>query len=138
MALKLSFELATPLHLNRTNLHPYRLKVKELRNVLQMAERKNDDPFVDDLGEVKDAIGAWHDWEELVSIASDVLDHGPKCQLIREMKAIAETKYEQALKVAEKLRGKYLRVQRGKKSRSADRGTSLAPSAQSATAAMAA
>ena len=25
--------------------------------------------FVDDLGKVKDAIGEWHDWEELASIA---------------------------------------------------------------------
>src|SRR5436190_5997340 len=56
-ALRLSTELATPSRLGRINLHPYRLKVKALRNVLQMAQRANDDPFVKSLGEVKEASG---------------------------------------------------------------------------------
>src|ERR1700746_3455624 len=37
-ALHLLSELTQPAHLGRNNLHPYRLKVKELRNVLEMAE----------------------------------------------------------------------------------------------------
>jgi hypothetical protein len=42
--------------LNKPNLHPYRLKVKELRNVLQMADNADQQEFITRLGEVKDAI----------------------------------------------------------------------------------
>jgi CHAD domain-containing protein len=68
--LKLSIELATPATLNRTNLHAYRLKIKERRYVLEMADDPGNQEFIDKLGEVKDAIGEWHDWEELIAIAS--------------------------------------------------------------------
>jgi CHAD domain-containing protein len=68
--LKLSIELATPATLNRTNLHAYRLKIKELRYVLEMGDDPGNQEFIDKLGEVKDAIGEWHDWEELIAIAS--------------------------------------------------------------------
>jgi CHAD domain-containing protein len=54
--LKLSIELATPATLNRTNLHAYRLKIKELRYVLEMADDPGNQEFIDKLGEVKDAI----------------------------------------------------------------------------------
>lgn len=70
-ALKALAELAQPVRLDRTNLHPCRLKVKEVRNLLQMAEKPNQREFVQSLGEVKDAIGEWHDWEELVTIAKE-------------------------------------------------------------------
>jgi CHAD domain-containing protein len=110
-ALRLQFEIATsPKRLGRQNLHPYRLKVKELRNVLRMAVEDRDNHFVEALGEVKDAIGEWHDWEELVGIAAEVLDHGSNCAFIRELKATAHEKYERALSDAESMRRKYLRV----------------------------
>src|SRR5262245_34065379 len=92
-ALRLSGELTTPRHLGRRSLHPYRLKVKELRNVLQAADSE-DHPFVAALGEIKDAIGEWHDWEELIGIAADVLDHGAHCGLVREFRHIGSRKFE--------------------------------------------
>jgi CHAD domain-containing protein len=106
-ALKLAVELADPQRLSRDNLHPYRLKVKELRNVLQMAA--GDFPkFVDELGQVKDAIGEWHDREELVSLAEKTLEHGNGCGLLVELKRIASRKYERALVLTEAFRTKYL------------------------------
>ena len=56
-ASRLSAELAVPTQLNKRNLHPYRLKVKELQNILLMAEAPSRPRFVEDLGDVKDAIG---------------------------------------------------------------------------------
>jgi CHAD domain-containing protein len=53
LAVKLSTELASPAGLNKRNLHPYRLKVKELRNVLQMADNADQQEFIATLGEVK-------------------------------------------------------------------------------------
>lgn len=108
-AVKLEAELAMPRRLDRKNLHPYRLKVKELRDVLQMADGSSRPKLVDDLGEVKDAIGEWHDWEELVSIAEKVLDHGKDCGLIPELKKLTRDKYDRALALADSLRSKYLR-----------------------------
>src|SRR5207253_6998095 len=103
---------ATPERLGRETLHPYRLKVKELRNVLQMAGGTSNLKFVDELGKVKDAIGEWHDWEELVSIAQKTLDHRPRCGLQTELKRIAKQKYEQALALSQKFRKTYLRNDR--------------------------
>ncbi len=120
-AVELTTELSDPPRLNKNNLHPYRLKVKELRYVLQMAETNDQPTFVKDLGEVKDAIGEWHDWEELIAIASDVLDHGSRCQLLRKFKEISEDKYEQALARATKLRKTYLKTPA--RNKSSDSGT---------------
>src|SRR6266568_4462412 len=110
LAVKLSTELASPAGLNKRKLHPYRLKVKELRNVLQMADNADQQEFIATLGEAKDAIGEWHDWQELTAIAGDILDHGPRCQLLRELERISEVKYQRALALADALRKKYLRV----------------------------
>jgi CHAD domain-containing protein len=121
-ALELASQLTDPPRLNRSNLHPYRLKVKELRYVLQMAEDNGQSEFVEDLGELKDCIGEWHDWEELTAIAADVLDHGSSCRLQQELKRIGESKYEHALALATKLRKTYLKTSARKKSRTVDAG----------------
>ncbi|HKV48322.1 MAG TPA: CHAD domain-containing protein [Candidatus Acidoferrales bacterium] len=111
-ALQQSADLASPLTLNRGNLHPYRMKVKELRYVLQAGEGEGDRKFVASLSETKDAIGEWHDWEELTSIAQDVLDHQPHCALIGELKRISREKYESAMSIVNKLRAGYLKAKR--------------------------
>jgi CHAD domain-containing protein len=110
VALKLTAQLAGPRRLNRQTLHPFRLKVKELRNVLQMSGGAGQSKLVDDLGIVKDAIGEWHDWEELVSIAKKVLEHGAGCGLLKELKGTAEQKYAHALELVETLRKNHLRA----------------------------
>jgi len=115
-ALKLLTDLKEPARLGKTNLHPYRLKVKQLRNVLQMAENADQQGFVKLLGEVKDAIGEWHDWEELVAMAREVLDRGTNCQLLHQLRRIADTKYRNALALSEAMRKKFLRMpERGNK-----------------------
>jgi CHAD domain-containing protein len=107
-AVKLAVQLAVPQRLGRETLHPYRLKVKELLYVLELAEGASDAKFLGDLREVKDAIGAWHDWEELVLMAKESLNHGNRCGLVAQLRQIANDKYEHALALAENLRQKYL------------------------------
>jgi CHAD domain-containing protein len=111
MAVKLASGLATPQRLTRETLHPYRLRVKELRNVLRMADRASSTRFVEDLGKVQDAIGEWHDWDELVSIA-EKLEHGKECRLRIELQHIARRKYKHSLALSQKLRKAYLRNSR--------------------------
>jgi CHAD domain-containing protein len=117
-ALTLLTTLARPARLGKTNLHPYRLQVKELRNVLQMAEKSDRQEFVRQLGEAKDAIGEWHDWEELVTIAKTVLDHGANCRLQDGLRNIANSKYQNAITLTEHMRKKYLRMSDRRKERS--------------------
>jgi CHAD domain-containing protein len=107
-ALQLSSRLKTPARLNKGTLHPYRLKVKELRYVLQMSDAAEDQKFIDKLGEVKDAIGEWHDWDELRRIATELLNHGRRCKLLRELKAVRNTKYDRALSLVNGMRDTYL------------------------------
>lgn len=121
-ALELTSELSDPPRLNKGNLHSYRLKVKELRYVLQMAESNGQKAFVKQLGEVKDAIGEWHDWEELIAIGGDVLDHSAGCRLVLKFKQISEAKYERALTLANRLRRAYLKKADLKKPRNSGAG----------------
>src|SRR5207302_4249891 len=87
-ALRLESELAAVPRLGRNNLHPYRLQVKELHNILKLDEGADSQEFTETLGKVKDAIGEWHDWEVLSAIAQDVQNHSPRCKLLAELKRI--------------------------------------------------
>lgn len=130
-------DLTEPSHLQRSNLHEYRLKVKELRNLLQMAKNSDQQPFVDRLGQVKDSIGEWHDWEVLVAIAKDVLDHGRTCGLIKNLQNTVETKFGMALRLAETMRRDDLRIrQRHEKGTSKRRPPQPASEVWSATASL--
>jgi hypothetical protein len=66
---------------------------------------------IEDLGKVKDAIGEWHDWEELASIA-EKLEHGKDCRVRIELRSIAKRKHEHALALSERLRKTYVRNSR--------------------------
>ena len=109
-ALTLLSDLTEPSRLRKSNLHEYRLKVKELRNLLQMAENADQQPFVGRLGQVKNAIGEWHDWEVLVATAEDALDHGRKCRLVENLRKTAAAKLGTALRLSERMRREDLRI----------------------------
>jgi hypothetical protein len=81
--------------------------VKELRYVLQLANDSDHQQFVEKLGEVKDAIGEWHDWEELIGIANAVIDHGSNCKLLRELRMTSNSKFARALSLANDMRDTY-------------------------------
>jgi CHAD domain-containing protein len=130
-SLRLASDLEIPRRFNKGNLHPYRLKVKQLRYVLELAPDQT--KFIDDLGEAKDAIGEWHDWEELVAIANDVLDHGTSCKLIRKLKETADSEFEHAVRIAEQLRRKYIKSSQNRKKLNHVR---LSPAAIAASAAL--
>jgi CHAD domain-containing protein len=134
-ALGLEAELRNWPTLNRKNLHPFRLKVKKLRYVLQMAE-KSDSRFVTALGEVKDAIGEWHDWQELSGIAKKVVEHAG-CKLLQEIDRTTHEKFEKALADANRLRRDYLNINAKRRRRSGSakkQGTRVSPGIVSASA----
>jgi len=92
--------------LTDANLHSFRLKVKELRYILQLAP-DGDTELVKILGQVKDASGAWHDWNELAGIAAGTLDHGSRCAILKQIRSTTQTKLEEALAAAKSMRNKY-------------------------------
>ncbi len=105
-ALDIWTELSEWPRLNQSNLHPFRLKMKELRYILQLAE-ENNLKFVQTLGKVKDAIGEWHDWNELAVIAADALSHGNRCPLLKQIRSTARMKLDNALSTANAMRKRY-------------------------------
>jgi CHAD domain-containing protein len=111
-ALRLESALNEPAKLGRENLHPYRLKLKDLRNTLRLAEHP-DPALLGALSEVKNAIGRWHDWEQLLTEAKGVLDHSPRCMLVRELHRICDEQYDEALRAALRLRRTWLKEKVG-------------------------
>ena len=83
--------------------------------MLQMAEKSDRQEFVWQLGEVKDAIGEWHDWEVLVAIAKTVIEHGSNCGLLDDLGNIADRNYHKALTLTEDMRRKFLPMSDRKK-----------------------
>jgi CHAD domain-containing protein len=106
-ALKLETGLGAPARLVRGNLHAYRLKVKELHDLLRTSQDR-DQQFVKVLAAVKDSIGEWHDWEELAGLVKETLDHGPRCGLLGQIKQVAEKKFEVAMDKTQAMRKRYI------------------------------
>jgi CHAD domain-containing protein len=102
-------ELAQWPRLNARNIHLFRLKVKELRYVLELFPQA-DEKFVELLGKVKDEIGDWHDWQQLGEIAREVLDAQEDRELLEQIDAVAKQKLARALAGANGLRQRYLHV----------------------------
>lgn len=119
-ALELSAEVANWPKLNGKNLHPFRLKLKELRYVLQLSGQ--DSELVDMLGEVKDKIGEWHDWTELATIAQDLLQHSGRCDVQEQIRAGARQRLQKAMALANRVREEYFEKPGAKNKR---RGRSL-------------
>jgi CHAD domain-containing protein len=110
VALRLSQELAAVKRLGRNNLHAYRIQMKQLRYVLEIAETHSglQRDFMDALRTVQKAIGEWHDWLELGAIAKKVLRHDKGCRLTRQIATAQEKKFEAALRITEQMRRHYL------------------------------
>ena len=109
---KLIEELGSWPVLNADNLHDFRVRVKELRYVLQLAEDANSN-FVKALDKVKGRIGTWHDWQQLRTIAQEVLDGNQDHAAIRAISEIERENLDDALKSAQALRRRYLSTHNG-------------------------
>jgi CHAD domain-containing protein len=94
--------------LNSRNIHEFRLKVKELRYVLQVYPAA-DEKFIEALGTAKDEIGEWHDWRHLAEIAHEVLDLVNDCELLEQIEDAGKQKLTRALSVSNLLRRRYLK-----------------------------
>ncbi len=105
-ALQLQAELAEWPPFTAKNIHPYRLKVKELRYVLDLGEG-TESRFSAALGEVKDQIGVWHDWSQLARISRKSLRNGNGPKLLKQIRARASQEFDKALHLGNVLQTHY-------------------------------
>jgi CHAD domain-containing protein len=89
------------------NLHPFRIKVKELRYLLQLTKDGNP-KLLDALGKVKDQIGDWHDWQQLAKIAAKVLNPQDDRAALKNIDKIGREKLDEALAAARTVKPRYL------------------------------
>jgi CHAD domain-containing protein len=136
ISLEIEQELRDWPKITSKNIHPFRLKVKELRNVLQLGQN-SDSKFVAELGNVKDEIGLWHDWNELVAISSKVLDHGAGCPIAAQIRSRTRGQLKKALESANALRARYLRSASGRGPRRKGIVTEIHPALVKATSRLA-
>jgi CHAD domain-containing protein len=94
--------------LRSSNIHRFRLKIKELRALLQL-ERDSDAGFVRALGKAKSKIGEWHDWQQLKEIAGAILNLQEDRTLLMEIDQAVKRKLQEALTAANTLRRKFLK-----------------------------
>ena len=59
------------------------------------------------MGKVKDAIGEWHDWVELLRIAKKVLDAEADGGNLKQLEKIVNERLESAVAAANQLRERY-------------------------------
>lgn len=104
----LAEELSNFPRLNKDGLHSYRLKIKELRSVLLLLS-DGDTKFVIALGRAKDAIGEWHDWNELATVAQQAAGRGPACDVQRQVQLIARERLKRSIALANEIRKKSVR-----------------------------
>jgi CHAD domain-containing protein len=103
----LAQEMARWPEFTAANLHDFRIAVKALHYMLQLSDQA-EAALLTALGGAKDAIGDWHDWEELQRIAAAALAGESAGELRAALGAkVAETLAE-ALRAARELRRKYL------------------------------
>ena len=95
--------------LTASNVHEFRLKVKELRYILQLFGDADSD-FVDALGDVQRRVGDWHDWHQLEEIAREIFAADQNNALVSRIAEIAKRKLDQALAAANALRRHYLQT----------------------------
>jgi len=100
-------ELARWQKLGRKTIHSFRIKVKKLRYILELFDG-SDPEFMYALGEVKDKIGNWHDWDELAEMAEAVLDAEIDGALLRRIQEVGKTRLKTAVVAAQTMQSRYL------------------------------
>jgi CHAD domain-containing protein len=92
--------------LNAGNLHMFRIRIKELRYMLELSSEA-DPTLIGSLGTVKDAIGEWHDAVELLRIAQKVLDAESDRGTLKRLEKIVSERLDSAVAAAKQLRERY-------------------------------
>jgi CHAD domain-containing protein len=100
-------QLCRAKRLTARNIHPFRLKVRKLRSILELVPSSDPD-LLRSLTRAKNEIGDWHDWHQLAATARQVLKQASDRPLLTRIDRIAARELSQAVEASEALRGTYL------------------------------
>lgn len=85
-------------------LHEMRIALKMARYLAELAEDSQEkELLLGRLKDVQDALGAWHDWEELLRTAEKQFRHRATCPLLDEVRALFAAKYTGAITAVSQL-----------------------------------
>lgn len=86
------------------HLHELRLKLKGMRYLAELAaESPEQERFINELKQVQDGIGEWHDWSQLARVADGQFGNRMTCPLLVEIQALLAVRYSTALAAANHL-----------------------------------
>ena len=85
----LSEEFADQQSLKASVLHDVRIRLKKIRYLAEQAEEsERQKHFLGEMRSVQDALGTWHDWEELANTAEGQFGDRANCPLLLEIRAL--------------------------------------------------
>jgi CHAD domain-containing protein len=87
-----------------SRLHDARVTLKRIRYLAELAEKTPEQKnFIRELKSVQDAIGEWHDWQELTETAEKRFSDRVNCVLVREARAVLGARHSDATSAIDKL-----------------------------------
>lgn len=92
-------KLQSKLPLSEETLHEYRLRGKRMRYTLELSRDPQAPKLVEQLKEMQDAIGKWHDSVVLLESAQAAIDHNGSCPLLVALRNLSKAQLWQALQI---------------------------------------
>ena len=87
-----------------SRLHGIRVALKRIRYVAELAEESAaQKEFMRELKSAQDAIGDWHDWQELAERAEKRFSDRATCSLLREARTVLSARHSDAISSLNKL-----------------------------------
>jgi CHAD domain-containing protein len=101
---RLADDFASHQSIKASRLHETRIRLKTIRYLAELAdESPEQEAFIEELKTVQDAIGEWHDWEELTKLAEKRFSERVNCALLREVRALFAAHHASAISAVKKL-----------------------------------
>ena len=101
---RLADDFASRQPLKPSRLHETRIRLKTIRYLAELAEESPErETFIDELKVVQDAVGEWHDWEELTKLAEKRFSERVNCALLREVRALFAASHASPISAVNKL-----------------------------------
>lgn len=86
---RLAASVASHQSITPNRLHEARIQLKKIRYLAELAEESPErNAFLSELRAVQDAVGQWHDWEDLTRLAEKRFADRVNCALLRELRAL--------------------------------------------------
>jgi len=87
-----------------SRLHDTRIDLKRIRYLAELAEESPEQKnFMRELKSTQDALGDWHDWQELTERAEKRFSDRASCALLREARTVLSARHSDAISSLNKL-----------------------------------